>query len=354
MNPSPAKSALRRPAPPSGLGRGLARILETPSAPEGTGASTGLDQLLGPVARSRGLQLRPFILRAALTAVADLFRAEGAMLALWAGAASRSADTAAGAAGEPVMVTHLPPSWTANSGTMFELHGRLWSLSQVQPESENTWSDQYRIGDYHVWMARLPGTEGPVGVAFVRTGRFQPAETHALERSMASAVSALAPNGVGGQGGTNSPDAGWGSNPDHPLGSGLWRSSDPVFTASVTNDDETVVAEVTVRPPDGVDDGETGVSGGVGINDLVQATLIGTGRGPDVATAVAQAAANACQPQRKVSFAGSLDVDGSTVTVVLVGGLDLDGRPPRLGVSIRPSGDVVGAAEAVFAAARAD
>jgi hypothetical protein len=345
MNSSPAKSALRRPAPPSGLGRGLAGILEAPSTPERAELSTGLDQLLGPIARSRAVQLRPFILHAALTAVAESFRAEGAVLVLRPGNPHEGS-------GNPIMVTHLPPSWTANSSAMFELYGRLWSLSQIQPESDRTWSDQYRIDEFNVWMARLPGLDGPVGVAFARTTRFQPAETHALERSMASAVSALAPVGPRGDDNSIAPSVvERRSDSTYPVGSrDRRRPPAAVFTASITDDGDTVVAEVTVRQSDEPDatvpDPESDGSS--------RATLTGTGRGADVATAVARAAANACQPQRRISFAGSLDVDASTVTVVLVGGLDLDGRPPRLGVSIRPSGDVVGAAEAVFAAARAD
>lgn len=347
MNSSPAKSALRRPAPPSGLGRGLAGILEAPSTRERAELSTGLDQLLGPIARSRAAQLRPFILHAALTAVAESFRAEGAVLVLRPGIAQDGA-------GDPIMVTHLPPSWTANGSAMFELYGRLWSLSQVQPESDRTWSDQYLIGEFNVWMARLPGLDGPVGVAFVRTTRFQPAETHALERSMASAVSALAPVGPRGDDNSIVPSvAERRSDSTYPVGSRRRRRPpDAVFTASVTDDGETVVAEVTVRHSDGPD--ATVPEGDFESDGSSRATLTGTGRGADVATAVARAAANACQPQRRISFAGSLDVDTSTVTVVLVGGLDLDGRPPRLGVSIRPSGDVTGAAEAVFVAARAD
>lgn len=358
MNPSPVKSVLRRPAPPSGLGRGLARILDSPSTSDDGRASAGLGQLLGPIARSRSGQLRPFILRVALNAVAESFRAEGAVLALRPRVAhSPRSVTEPATSEEPTVVTQLPPSWTANSSAMFELHGRLWSLSHIHQESDQTWSDQYRIGEFHVWMVRLPGFDGPAGAAFVRTTRFDPAETHALERSIASALSALAPARRDSEA---IPLSTTGRPFDvHPSDPGQRpAASEPVLTASVTAEGDNMVAEVTFRRSDLVGDTTirevAGDDGRAGSGVSGQATVIGTGRGPDATTAVARAAANACQPQRRVSFAGSLDVDGSTVTIVLVGGFDLDGRPPRLGVSIRPAGDVVGPAEAVFSATRTD
>ena len=78
------------------------------------------------------------------------------------------------------------------------------------------------------------------------------------------------------------------------------------------------------------------------------ASLTATGRGPDIETAVARAAANACHPQCHVRFAGSSDLDGNTIAIVIVS--DSSGAP-RLGVAISPVGDYSGIAEAVFLAA---
>lgn len=338
MNPSPAKSGSRRSSTPSGLGRGLAGILGQPSMSPEASSTSGLDQLLGSTGERRTSQLRPFILRAALAAVVESFGADGAVMTLQAEPA-RPESPGRTSSPEPVVVSYLPPSWGAGSGALFELHGRLWGLTRVNPESDQNWSGQYPVGLHHAWAARLAGSDGPVGVAFVRRRPFDHAETRALERSMTSALSALTTvlNRSAPTYGAAVADSA--------------VSSTFTFTASVTTPAEAghgpdpVVAEVTVRAAS---------PSVVAEADRERATVTGTGRGPDATTAVARAAANACQPQRRVTFAGSLDIEGATVTIVLVDGHEVDGSPPRLGLSIRPRGDATGAAEAVFGAARTD
>ncbi len=81
-------------------------------------------------------------------------------------------------------------------------------------------------------------------------------------------------------------------------------------------------------------------------------TLTSTGRGESHVIAVARAAAGSLEMQPKVRFAGDVGVGGTTVTIVLLE-VEMEtagtaSKSLRLGLSVRPAGDINGAAAAVF------
>ena len=183
---------------------------------------------------------------------------------------------------------------------------------------------QERVDSHWAWFCRIEDQTVSVAAALVRLTPFDEAESDALARSMASVVTAVSPPSPNG-------DQLQDLRPD--------VASHVALSADLGDGDpgNAITAEVTVQ--------DQAVA--VGARSTL-ASLTATGRGPDIETAVARAAANACQPQCHVRFAGSSDVDGQTIAVVIIS--DHDGAP-RLGVSIRPVGDYSGVAEAVFLAA---
>ncbi len=335
-----------------GLGRGLAGILEDDpptgrtSADVGTPTGAGLNQLLGQQFSTRAATVRAFVVETALAAIAEAFGAHGVVMA----SRERSEPTPPGhyryrsAAGTdadrdesdglatPTLALRLPPSWGVSSPALFAVYGNLWEMLTAEQHHCRRCGTtdrplayrQERVDSHWAWFCRIEDQSVSVAAALVRLTPFDDSESDALARSMASVVTAVSPP---------DPD---GAEP-HSLKTRI--ASDVSVSADLAGQDpgNAITAEVTVH------DAPQAIGPGAGL-----ASVTATGRGPDVETAVARAAANACHPQCRVHFAGSSDVDGQTIAVVIVS--DFDGAP-RLGVSMRPVGDYTGVAEAVFLAA---
>ena len=242
------------------------------------------------------------------------------------------ADDGAELNASPALALRLPPSWGPSSPALFAVYGNLWEMLTAEQHHCRRCgtSDrplayrQEQVDSHWAWFCRIEDQSVSVAAALVRLTPFDDAESDALARSMASVVTAVSPP---------VPDGG------HPSDGLTTVTANVSLSADLAGVDpaNAITAEVTVQDPART----SGTTSGL-------ASVTATGRGPDVETAVARAAANACHPQCRVRFAGSSDVDGRTISVVIVS--DHDGAP-RLGVSIRPVGDYTGIAEAVFLAA---
>lgn len=350
---SPSAPTTRRQL--GGLGRGLAGILEVDPAQERISSDSGgagLNQLLGQQFSTKVATVRAFVVETALAAIAEAFGAHGVVMASRERLPStasghyryRSAARSGSAVrgdhdGEvaepnssPTLALRLPPSWGPSSPALFAVYGHLWEMLTAEQHHCRRCgtSDrplayrQERVDSHWAWFCRIEDQSVSVAAALVRLTPFDEAESDALARSMASVVTAVSPPVPGG---------------GQPTDVRTTVASNVSLSAELAGGDPTnaITAEVTVQNPS-LPSGET-----PGL-----ASVTATGRGPDIETAVARAAANACHPQCQVRFAGSSDVDGQTISVVIVS--DHDGAP-RLGVSIRPVGDYTGVAEAVFLAA---
>ncbi len=168
-------------------------------------------------------------------------------------------------------------------------------------------------------LSRIDDEAGPVAAVAIRKASFSSEESEALGAVMGSVVDACSD--------TESKNA----------TRQLIRAR---TTASLKSEGSDLLAEVNAdweRP------GGSGRRSGP-----ASGRRTGVGRGSDPVTAVARAAAKACRPRCDVVFAGSSDLDGSEVSIVIV-------REPthglRLGYAVRPRGDHSGPAEAVFTAA---
>ncbi len=341
-----------------GLGRGLAGILEVepPAERPADHGGAGLDQLLGRQFSSRAASVRAFVVETALAAIAEAFGAHGVVMAsrerppttpsghyrYRSATRHGGADTDTGthdAAGvptetatSPALALRLPPSWGPSSPALFAVYGNLWEMLTAEQHHCRRCGTtdrplayrQERVDSHWAWFCRIEDQSVSVAAALVRLTPFDDDESDALARSMASVVTAVSPPTIDG-------------SQAQVLDAGV--TSHVTLSAELAGDDpgNAITAEVTVHDP---------THGSNPASALASVTA--TGRGPDIETAVARAAANACQPQCQVRFAGSSDVDGQTISVVIVS--DRDGAP-RLGVSIRPIGDYTGVAEAVFLAA---
>ena len=351
-----------------GLGRGLAGILD--QSPSGkaetlTEPSPGLGQLLGPQVSSKTAGVRAFVAETALAAVAEAFGADGVVMVSRDRATATSdvppsllpVEGRAGEAEHSNLAHRLPPSWGLNSPALFALYGNLWEMinserhhcSQCGVSDQPLAYRQERLDSYWAWFCRIDDQATSVAAALIRATPFDDEESDALARSMRSVATAVAPA------------SGRNINNIDTESTRVPVATNVVVTANLDTDDlaNAITAEVTVRNSSGRTNGNgakasTAVRNGVHSLDAARrargslASLTATGRGPDVETAVARAAANACHPQCHVRFAGSSDLDGNTVSIVIVS--DSSGAP-RLGVAVRPVGDYSGIAEAVFLAA---
>lgn len=335
-----------------GLGRGLAGILETvPESPDKTpGPAPGLGQLLGNQTQAKAVGVRAFVIETALAAIADAFGADGVIMISLDRSSGRGGNRPMMETGvhqadrnpSPGLTLRLPPSWGPGSPALFELYGILWEMLNTEGQhcSRCGTNDrpldhrQAQVDSHWGWFCRLDDGTAALAAALVRATPFDDDEADALARSMRSVAWAVSPSGVDGQ------------------GQAVVRAKAVTNVAVASEIDSgdmanAITAEVTVQNRRQT---ALSTSGGApsGSTRSTMASLTATGRGPDIETAVARAAANACQPQCRIHFAGSSDVDGNTISIVTIS--DESGSP-RLGVSVRPLGDYTGVAEAVFSAA---
>jgi hypothetical protein len=336
--------------PVGGLGRGLAGILDqSPKGEVDTGdvGGAGLGLLVGQQSSSRAATVQAFVVETALAAVADAFGADGVVMT------SRERpdrdDVPGAQTDSPSLSMRLPPSWGPSSPALFAVYGNLWGMLNSERHHCSSCGQidqplayrQEKVDSYWAWFCRIDDQSASVASALVRSTPFDEEESDALARSMRSIASAMSPV-VGRSPGDRKQNL--------PIATNVSVSPNP------DSEDPTVAitAEVTVRNTSPAAPGRSVHVAGISSLGAVRrsrgslASLTATGRGPDIETAVARAAANACHPQCTIRFAGSSDLDGNTISVVIVS--DATGGP-RLGLAVRPVGDYSGVAEAVFLAA---
>ena len=285
------------------------------------------------------------MIETALAVIADAFNAEGVIMTSrdrgTDGADGGQAHTATGdepgALSTPGLALRLPPSWGPSSPALFAVYGNLWEmLTAARHHCARCGSSdrplaytQQRVDSHWAWFCRIDDQAVSVAAALIRATPFDEAESDALARAMGSVVSAVSPSTVDGV----------------ELGSLKTKVATDISLSANTSEGDpanAITAEVSVQDPTN--------AGLVGSGKVASglAPLTATGHGPDIETAVARAAANACQPQCRILFAGSSDLGGNTISIVII---DDESGAPRLGVSVRPVGDYAGVAEAVFLAA---
>ncbi len=322
-----AKRKRKRRRSPGGLGRGLARILTDSAAmqPKEDAPDSGLLQLVGGESSARAAKVRKFVVDTALATVADAFGLSGLILA------TTPVADGSGVIGEDTPPTFLaatlPPSWSSDSQLLFEIYGNLWRvLKDDDPESYNVperagmerlLQIRTTIDRHHVWMARMHDGEEPVAVVAIRSEPYSPPETEAMAAVLGSVVAACADG--------------------EPL-QRFRRSIQAGTSVSLKSEGADVLAEVSAdwELPSSAEDA------------CAPPRRAGVGRATDHATAVARAAAKACRPRCEITFAGTSNLDGDQVSVVMIRDAN---HGLRLGFAVRPIGDFSGPAEAVFTAA---
>ncbi len=279
------------------------------------------------------------MVRTALAVLGESFRCGNVVLARIS--ASDGSVTSPRKAGEGTLAPDLwswsLPSWRDDSLAAFELHGRLWSYLQgVQltfhefGRPTSTFKSE-QLHDGWAWMGHIDAG-ATVFAAVYSQEPLSLDEQDGLWQSFRTVASVL------GSTGETSPPIGAFN------GSGRLTISDPgsgsgsgsvVGSASEVSDvdDEPTTYVATLR---------------------VGKTLSATEHGSSHVLAVAKAAAAVLDPQPTIEFAGDVTVGVHTVTIVLLNVAvnekrNVAGRSTsRLGLSIRPAGDINGGAAAVF------
>ncbi|MEM8925908.1 MAG: hypothetical protein AAGD35_20580 [Actinomycetota bacterium] len=290
----------------NGLGRNLAGILAD-AASRDDGMGVGLRQLLGRGASATPPRVREFITEAALGAIAEGFGAEAVAIAR-----VDDADNA-------VVSSRLPPSWEESSSLTFELYGQLWGLLErrgarlgqsVPSERSRRAGAGGEASTSHVvvlhkratWLGWQATGRGDLAAAVVRHEPFTDGEKATLSRLVRSVAFAI------------------GAKPSQ-------SSTETEISALLVPSDERWRAEAIVAA------------------DGKRRRAIAEADEPDLA--VARAAAKLCRVPAEVSFAGRTDLDGMSITLVVVHDRH---RAPFLGLAVTEPDRVEAAAEAVFSA----
>ncbi|MEM9131109.1 MAG: hypothetical protein AAF962_20130 [Actinomycetota bacterium] len=294
---------------PNGLGRNLAGILDSTRPLAVDRNDGGLGRLLGGPAAPTPPRLREFVTETALAAIAEGFGAEAVAIARVDGA------------DDAVISSRLPPSWDESSSLTFELHGQLWGLlerrgrlvsttavaavgSRVIEEPRET-SHELLLGGRPTWLGWQSTAAGDLAAAVVRATPFSDAERTALGRLVRTVAVA-----IGGRRATPVPSAD--------------------ISVVVTAKEDRWRAEAIV------------VTDGKRRRAIAEAE--------DQELAVARAAAKFCRVPAEVGFAGRTELDGVSVTLVVVNDKH---NAPFLGLSVSEPGRVEATAEAVFSAVSA-
>jgi hypothetical protein len=322
--------------PPGGLGQGLARILGQDDDRSSAGQS-GLHQLLGRGLPSTSKLVRDFVVETALGAIADGFDAEAVVITRRDGSGQLA-----------VVSSRIPPSWAEATSLTFELFGMLWYwLDHASYAFASPGSDQPAEGEAgplgesgrHLWIGCQPLATGHLAAAVVRGTPFSEVEEVTLGRLVRSVAVAL-----GGEIPVLPPGASLAvtvaAAPDR---TGDGAAGGRVAGDAAPGDDDPAVGRPAAGPAVG-GGGETTVEVCL---DVAGERRRAEASGPTPELATARAAARLCDPSYEVSFAGQTEIDGSSVTIVLVD----DGRGSAfLGLAVAERGDLTGAAEAVLSA----
>ena len=272
-------------ATPTGLGKGLAGILGETLA---VAPTSGVAELLSSQKVRRSSAVREMVIEAAISAIASAFSSDGVVIAR-----RESAGHLAAVASE------LPASWVGLDPLMFEISGQLWKLLESGSEGQT----QDEIDGYNFLLCLQSGQDGPTAAAVIRKQPFDEKEVHTVGRLVRSIGFAL------------------NDSFSFPSSSSLAVSSEPYG--------DSILADVRL-----------------GIAQDCQHT---TAVAEDMATAVAVAAAELCDPNFDVQFVGQTTVEKKLVTMVVLGD---DGGGPLFGLSVTDLASSNGPVEAVFGAAR--
>ncbi len=254
-------------------------------------------------------RLREFVTETALAAIAEGFGAEAVAIARVDGA------------DDAIISSRLPPSWDESASLTFELHGQLWGLLERRGRLVSTsavaavgaragdepteTSHELLLGGRPTWLGWQSSTAGDLAAAVVRSTPFTDAERAALGRLVRTVAVA-----IGGRRTSPSPT--------------------PDLSVAVTTKDDRWRAEAIV------------VTDGKRRRAIAEAD--------DRELAVARAAAKFCRVPAEVGFAGRTELDGVSVTLVVVNDKH---NAPFLGLAVTEPGRVEAPAEAVFSAVSA-
>ncbi len=251
-------------------------------------AGSGVNELLGVEKVLRSPEVRELVTQLALQAVVDGFDADGVVLVRRDG-------------GEMAALTcDLGPSWNGFDARSFEVSGRLWAQLNQTVSSY----DQQSFGDCHVLFCNQASADSAMAAAVVRSTPFLEAEAGRVADLVRSVGAALAkPVGI-------------------PAGHSM-----RALTKDTTDG---VLADIRLSAGD----------------DKRHAASVAST--PQMALACA--AAELCDDQLSVGFAGDTLVEGNNIDLVV---LNRRSGGPLFGLAVTEPTAKTGPAEAVFAAAAA-
>lgn len=269
----------------TGLGKGLAGIL---GEMVDVAPTLGVTDLLGAQRVRQSAAVREMVTETAISAIASAFGTDGVVIV-------RRDEL-----GElATLASKIPSSWTGLDPLLFEISGQLWNLLEEGADGQI----QVEVGGYSLLLCRQSSDDGSMAAAVVRKHPFIEIEIQTVGRLVRSVGSAL----------------------HQPV---LIPADNAIRVHSQDSTDG-VLAEVRLGTADD--------------------RRHGAALAPDVATAIARAAAEICDLAFQVQFVGQTPIDGKTVTMVVLGD---EGGGPLFGLSVTEEGDPTGPAEAVFGAAR--
>lgn len=270
---------------PTGLGKGLAGIL---GETRNVAPTTGVSDLIGSVKVRRSPAVREMVTELAIASIATAFDTDGVVIA------RRDAEGKLA-----TLASQIPASWTALYPVMFEVAGQLWKALDSGTDGQF----QTPIGDYSFLLCRQTSHDGPMAAAVVRKRSFNDAEAQTVGRLVRSVGSALSES--------------------------ILVPTDGAIRVLSQKVDDGYLADVRIGI---ADDRRHGAA-------VAESSC----------AAIAQAAAEICDVDFDVQFAGQATVDEKLVTMVVLG--DHFGGP-LFGLSVTDLASSAGPAEAVFGAAR--
>ena len=275
----------------TGLGKGLAGIL---GAAQQQSRAPEVSQLLGSKAVRHDPEVRKLVSELGLRYIADSFGSDGALIAR----REHGEDL-------PTITSQLPAEWSTLDRFGFTLAGRLWHTME---RSENG-AEQIEIAGKYVLLSKQSDSESNATAATVVRGRlFTAAEQTTIVRLLHSISAAASGDG---------------------------------FDVALDG-----VVDATVEPR--------------GTESVVTLTLLGPAGGPtstavgaSEASAAATAACGLCSQPLTIQFAGETVVNKTLVSLVVARtGSGGSASTPIFGLAVGASSSALGAAEAVFRAAR--
>ncbi len=276
---------------PTGLGKGLAGILGDALRQD---RAPEVSQLLGRKAVRRDPEVRTLVSELGLRFIADTYASDGAFIV------RRESDESLAA-----ITSQLPSSWNGLDAMGFELAGRLWKTM----ESGADGASQIVVGGRAVLLTKQTDSEGhPTAAAVVRFRQFDVHEEATIVQLLHSISAAASGDGFS------------------------VNVSEFIAVTSESTLDQ-VDSKMQLRAP--------------GLTDSASASS------STATTSAAKAACALCSVDLSVQFAGETVSNDSLVSIVVLRTASRHGSGvPLFGLAVGAETASLGAAEAVFRAAR--